>query len=108
MMKISDTTSDVIAQLDRSCTVTLHLITCKKEAPRNDEGTGEMSVKGALILKSVIVLVSKWRGRVLIRKNCLYLNRWANPPFINFLCELGCSGDPIGLNPECSQQVNML
>ncbi|GMN58961.1 hypothetical protein TIFTF001_028060 [Ficus carica] len=33
---------------------------------------------------------------------------WADPLFISILRGLGCSGDPIGLDSECSRRVNML
>ena len=60
------------------------------------------------MLKSVVVLMSKQRCRVLARKNCSYLNRWADPLFIGISRWLGCSSDPVELNFECPQQVDML
>ncbi|GMN29530.1 hypothetical protein TIFTF001_002463 [Ficus carica] len=108
MSNISGITPDVIAWLDRSCTVTLRRVTCKREAPRSDGDIGGVSVTGTPMLKSVMALRSKWRGRVLARNYCPYLNRWADPLFIDVLRGLGCSGDLIGLNSECSQQVDML
>ena len=60
------------------------------------------------MLKSVLVLVSKQRGRALIKKNCSYLNRWIDLLFIGIPCGLGCSIDPVGLNSECSRWVDML
>ncbi|GMN32072.1 hypothetical protein TIFTF001_050770, partial [Ficus carica] len=60
------------------------------------------------MLKSVVVLVSKQRGKTLARKNCLYLNKWADPLFICILRGLGCSGDLVELNSECPQRVDML
>ncbi|GMN45250.1 hypothetical protein TIFTF001_014446 [Ficus carica] len=59
------------------------------------------------MLKSVMVLVSKRRGRDLARKNYPYLNRWSDPLFIDVPRGLECSGNPIGLNSECSQRVDM-
>ncbi|GMN68806.1 hypothetical protein TIFTF001_037853 [Ficus carica] len=59
---------------------------------------------GTLMLKSVVVLVSKQRGRVLPRKNYPYLNRWADPLFIGVSRGLQCSGDPVGLNSECPRR----
>ncbi|GMN33067.1 hypothetical protein TIFTF001_044757 [Ficus carica] len=45
------------------------LITYKMEAPQSDGDTGGVSATGTLMLKSVTVLMSKRRGRVLTRKN---------------------------------------
>ncbi|GMN46271.1 hypothetical protein TIFTF001_015459 [Ficus carica] len=70
--------------------------------------TSGVSAYGTLMLKSVVVLVSKQRGRALARKNYPYLNRWANPLFIGVPRGLRCSGDSVGLNSECSRQVDML
>ena len=67
-----------------------------------------MSAKGTSMLKSVVVLMSKQRGRVLARKNYLYLNKWVDPLFIDVLHRPGCSGDSDGLNFECSRWVDML
>ncbi|GMN68591.1 hypothetical protein TIFTF001_037649 [Ficus carica] len=60
------------------------------------------------MLKSVIALMSKQRGRALARINYPYLNRWADPLFIGVPRGLRCSGDPIGLNSEYSRRVDML
>ncbi|GMN59818.1 hypothetical protein TIFTF001_028903 [Ficus carica] len=60
------------------------------------------------MLKSVMALMSKWKDRVLARNNCPYLNRRADALFINGPLGLGCSGDSIGLNSECSRRVDML
>ncbi|GMN60299.1 hypothetical protein TIFTF001_029389 [Ficus carica] len=73
MPKFFGTTLDVIAWPDQSCKVTLRRVTCKREAPRSDADTGGVSVIGITMLKSVRVLMSKWRDRVLTRKNCPYL-----------------------------------
>ncbi|GMN49356.1 hypothetical protein TIFTF001_018530 [Ficus carica] len=54
MSKIFDTTPDEIAWFDRSCTVTLRPVTCKREAPRSDGDTGRVFATGTLILKSVM------------------------------------------------------
>ncbi|GMN43026.1 hypothetical protein TIFTF001_012238 [Ficus carica] len=108
MSKISDTIPDVVVRLGRFCTVALHLVTCEKEALRSDGDTNGVSMKGTPMLKLVIVLVSKRRSRVLARKNCPYLNRYADPLFIDVLREFRCSGDPIGLNSECSRRVDTL
>ncbi|GMN66717.1 hypothetical protein TIFTF001_035779 [Ficus carica] len=67
-----------------------------------------VSATGTPMFKSVMALVSKQRGRALIRKSCSYLNRWADPLFISVPRELGCSGDPVGLNSECPRRVVML
>ncbi|GMN40332.1 hypothetical protein TIFTF001_009556 [Ficus carica] len=92
MPKISGTTSDVIAWSDQSCTVTLRRVTCKREAPRSDGDTGGVSATGTSILKSVRVLLSKWRGRVLVRK--LFIPELvADPLFIDVPRGLGHSGD---------------
>ena len=58
--------------------------------------------------KSITVPVSKRRDRALAMKNYSYLNRWADPIFIDIIRELGCSGDPIGLNLEYSWWVDTL
>ncbi|GMN48234.1 hypothetical protein TIFTF001_017418 [Ficus carica] len=108
MPKISGTTLNVVARLGQSCTVTMHLVTCKKEVPRSDGDTSGVSAKSTPMLKSVMVPVSKRRGRALTRKNCPYLNRLADPLFIDVPRRLGCSGDPIGLDFECSWRVDML
>ncbi|GMN53243.1 hypothetical protein TIFTF001_022391 [Ficus carica] len=79
-----------------------------KESSRSNGDTDGVSVTNTPMLKSKVVLVSKQRGRVLARKNCPYLNKWANPLFIDILHGLGCSGDPVGLNSECPRQVDML
>ncbi|GMN57010.1 hypothetical protein TIFTF001_026122 [Ficus carica] len=84
--------------------VTLHLVTCKKKAPRNDGDTNEVSATCTPMLKSVMVLVSKRRGRALARKNYPNLNRWVDPLFIDVPRGLRCSGDPIGLDSEYSRQ----
>ncbi|GMN49570.1 hypothetical protein TIFTF001_018745 [Ficus carica] len=55
MPKIFGTTPDVIAWSDRSCTVTLRQVICKREAPQSDGNTGGVSVIGSLMLKSVTV-----------------------------------------------------
>ncbi|GMN31850.1 hypothetical protein TIFTF001_003436 [Ficus carica] len=60
------------------------------------------------MLKLVVVLMSKQRGRALTRKNCSYLNRWADPLFIGIFRGLECSGDLVRLNFECSRRVDML
>ncbi|GMN61517.1 hypothetical protein TIFTF001_030608 [Ficus carica] len=60
------------------------------------------------MLKSAMALMSKQRSRALARKSCPYLNKWANPVFIGIPFELGCSGDPVGLNSECYRRVDML
>ncbi|GMN23325.1 hypothetical protein TIFTF001_000079 [Ficus carica] len=104
MPKISGTTPDVIALSDQSCTVTLRLVTCKREVPRSNGDTGGVSATSTPILKSVMTLMSKWKGRVLTMNYCPYLNRWANPLFIDVIRGLGCSGDPIRLNSECSRR----
>ncbi|GMN35761.1 hypothetical protein TIFTF001_005516 [Ficus carica] len=77
MPKISGTTPDVIAWSDRSCTVTLRLVTCKREK--------HLKVMGTLV------------GYLSRAFRCL-----------NAFRELGRSGDPIELNSECSQRVDML
>ncbi|GMN62787.1 hypothetical protein TIFTF001_031861 [Ficus carica] len=89
MSKIFSTTPDVIVRYDRPCTVTLHLITYEKEAPPSDMDTNEVSTNGTPMLKLVVVLVSKQRGRALARKNYPYLSGLANPVFIGVLRELG-------------------
>ncbi|GMN66625.1 hypothetical protein TIFTF001_035684 [Ficus carica] len=104
MSKIFNTTPDVVVRRGRPCTVSLHLVTCKKEAPQSDGDTSGVSANGTLMLKSVVVLVSKQRGRALARKNCPYLNRWADPLFIGVPHGLGCLGDPVRLNSECSMR----
>ena len=67
-----------------------------------------MSVTGTPMLKSVMVLMSKHRGRALARKSCPYLNKWVDPLFIDVPRGSGRSGDPAGLNSECSQWVDTL
>ncbi|GMN65762.1 hypothetical protein TIFTF001_034876 [Ficus carica] len=96
---------------DREATtalITLHLVTCKKEAHRSDGNISEVFTKDTPILKLVMVLVSKRRDRALARKNYPYLNRWADPLFIDVLRGLRCSSDPIGLDSECSRRIDML
>ena len=100
MSKIFNITPDVIARRGQSCTVTLHLFICKKGAPQSDGDTSEVFANGTPILKSV-VLVSKRSGRAFARKNCSYLNRWADPLFIGILYGLGCSSNPIELDSKC-------
>ena len=72
MPKISNTILNVIVWSVQSCTITLRLVTCKKKAPRSDGDIDEASVMGIPMLKSVMTLMSKWRGRVLTKNNCLY------------------------------------
>ncbi|GMN24770.1 hypothetical protein TIFTF001_045886 [Ficus carica] len=80
----------------------------KKKHLRSDLDTSGVSANDTPMLKSVVVLVSKQRCRALTRKNCPYLNRWADPLFIGVPRGLGCSGDPVGLNSKCSRRVDML
>ncbi|GMN30468.1 hypothetical protein TIFTF001_002807 [Ficus carica] len=74
----------------------------KKKHLGSDLDTNRVFANGIPILKSVVVLVSKQRGRALTRKNCSYLNKWTDPLFIGVFRGLRCSGDLIGLNSECS------
>ncbi|GMN66982.1 hypothetical protein TIFTF001_036050 [Ficus carica] len=108
MPKISGTTPKMIARCGRPCTVTLYLVVCKREAARNNGDTGQVSATGTPMLKLAMTLMSKQRGRALVRKSCPYLNKWANPVFIDIPCGLRCSSDPVGLNFECSRWVDML
>ncbi|GMN61515.1 hypothetical protein TIFTF001_030600 [Ficus carica] len=108
MSKISGTIPEMITRRGQPCTITLHLVACKKEAARSNRDTGGVSVTGTSILKLAMVLMSKQRGRALTSESCPYLNKWANPVFIGILCGLGCSGDLVGLNSECSRRVDML
>ncbi|GMN34526.1 hypothetical protein TIFTF001_004743 [Ficus carica] len=72
------------------------------EAPESDGDTGRVSATGTPMLKSVIILMSKQRDRVLTMKKCPYLNEWADPIFKDVIRGLGHSGDPIGSSPWCS------
>ncbi|GMN57058.1 hypothetical protein TIFTF001_026178 [Ficus carica] len=95
MSKISGTTPDVIVWSNRSCTITLRRVTYKREAPQSDGDIGMVSVTGTPMLKSVTVLMSKRRGRVLARKKCPYMREWVDPLFKDVPRRLGHSGDPI-------------
>ncbi|GMN51644.1 hypothetical protein TIFTF001_020798 [Ficus carica] len=53
MPKISGTTPDVTAWSNRSCTVTMRQVTCKREAPRSDEDIGGVSAMGTPMLNRV-------------------------------------------------------
>ncbi|GMN66724.1 hypothetical protein TIFTF001_035778 [Ficus carica] len=86
----------------------LCLVAYKKEAARSNGDTDGVFVMGTPMLKSVMSLVSKQRGRALPRKSYPYLNRWADPLFIGIPRGHGCSGDPVGLNSECPRRVDML
>ncbi|GMN23734.1 hypothetical protein TIFTF001_051326 [Ficus carica] len=57
------------------------------------------------MLKSVMALVSKQRGKALARKIFPYMNKWADPLFISVPYRLGCSSDLVGLNSECPLRV---
>ena len=99
MPKISGTTPDVIAWSDQSCTVILQQVTCKREAPQSDGDTGEVSAMGTPMLKSMMILMSKQRDRILARNNCPYLSEWIDPLFKDVPHGLGHSGDPIRSTP---------
>ena len=98
---------NVITWCGRPYTVTLLLIACKRKALRNNGDTGGVSTTSTPILKSVMVLMSKQRGRGLARKSCLYLNRWVDPLFLVIPRGPGHLGDLDGLNSECSRWVDM-
>ncbi|GMN47734.1 hypothetical protein TIFTF001_016912 [Ficus carica] len=80
----------------------------KRKHLGSDLDTSRVSVNDTLLFKSVVILVSKQRDRALARKNCLYLNKWADPLFIGIPCGHGCSGDLVELNSGCSRWVDML
>lgn len=91
-----------------SCAVIFYLIVCYRKVLRNKGDTSRVSTKSIMMLKSVMILMSKQRIRVLGRKDSQYLNEWANPLFIGVSHRSGYSGDPNGSYFECSRRVDML
>ena len=65
-----------------------------------------MSITGTPLFKLVMVLVSKQRGRALVRKSYSYLNRWTDLLFIGVPCGFGCLGDLVRLNSEYPRRVD--
>lgn len=107
MPKIFNPSPDVVTRCDRPCTVIIYLVTCKKEVSRSNGDTNEVSANDILLLKLVVVLVSKQRDRVLVKKDYPYLSGLANSVFIDVPWRAQEFSGPIGLNSECPRWVNM-